>query len=148
MELLGYASAFVGNFIASSTVVIPIPFLLVYAYLATFLNPFILALISAFGSSLGELVSYALGYAGSDFLNKNKLFRLAKKWFKKNGALTIFIFAATPLPDDVVGIIAGATNYNKSKFFISCLMGKLVMFLMIAIIVRYSSNFINLNWIG
>lgn len=140
MEIVGYISAFVGNFIASSTIILPIPFFLVYAYLATFLNPILLAFISAIGSSLGELVGYTLGYAGSDLLNKNRFFKLAKKWFKKNGALTIFIFAATPLPDDIIGLIAGATNYSKSKFFISCLMGKLVMFLVIAILVRYSAS--------
>jgi membrane protein YqaA with SNARE-associated domain len=138
MEYLGYASAFFGNLVASSTVVFPIPFFAVYAYLATFLNPILLALISAFGSTLGEFVSYTLGYAGSDLLKKSKHFKFAKKWFKKNGMLTIFFFAATPLPDDVVGLIAGSVNYNRSKFFSACLVGKLLMFLFIAFAVRYS----------
>jgi membrane protein YqaA with SNARE-associated domain len=138
MEYLGYASAFFGNLIASSTVIFPVPFFAVYAYLATFLNPILLAVISAFGSALGEFVSYTLGYAGSDLLKKSKYFKLAKRWFKRNGALTIFLFAATPLPDDVVGLVAGAANYNRSKFFIACLIGKLLMFLFIAFAVRYS----------
>lgn len=138
MEYLGYLSAFLGNMVASSTVIFPVPFFAVYAYLATFLNPILLALISAFGSTLGEFVSYTLGYAGSDLLKKNKYFKLAKRWFKRNGALTIFFFAATPLPDDVVGLIAGAANYNRSKFFFACLVGKLLLFLFIAFAVRYS----------
>ncbi|MEM5879312.1 MAG: VTT domain-containing protein [Candidatus Aenigmatarchaeota archaeon] len=138
MEYLGYLSAFVGNMLASSTIVFPIPFFAVYAYLATILNPILLAVISAFGSTLGEFVGYTIGYAGSDLLKKNKYFRFAKRWFKKNGAFTIFLFAATPLPDDVVGLIAGAANYNRSKFFTACLVGKLLLFLTIAFAVRYS----------
>jgi membrane protein YqaA with SNARE-associated domain len=143
MEYLGYITAFFGNMLASSTVIFPVPFFAVYAYLATFLNPILLATISAFGSALGELTSYMLGYAGSDLLKKNRYFKLAKRWFKKNGALTIFLFAATPLPDDVVGLIAGAANYNRSKFFIACLFGKLLMFFFIAFAVRFSlTNFL------
>jgi membrane protein YqaA with SNARE-associated domain len=143
MEYLGYITAFFGNMLASSTIIFPVPFFAVYAYLATFLNPILLATISAFGSALGELTSYMLGYAGSDLLKKNRYFKLAKRWFKKNGALTIFLFAATPLPDDVVGLIAGAANYNRSKFFIACLFGKLLMFFFIAFAVRFSlTNFL------
>lgn len=138
MEYLGYISAFFGNMLASSTVIFPIPFFVVYAYLATFLNPILLATISAFGSALGELISYMIGYIGSDLLKKNKYFKFARKWFKRNGALTIFLFAATPLPDDVVGLIAGAANYNRSKFFVACLFGKLLMFLFLAFAARYS----------
>lgn len=148
MEYLGYLSAFFGNMIASSSIVLPIPFFAIYAYLATTLNPVLLAVISAFGSTLGEFVGYTLGYAGSDLLKKNKYFKFAKKWFKKNGALTIFLFASTPLPDDVVGLIAGATNYNRSKFFFFCLAGKLLLFLAIAFAVRYSyTNLLQFfNW--
>jgi membrane protein YqaA with SNARE-associated domain len=138
MEYLGYLSAFFGNMVASSTIIFPIPFFLVYAYLATFLNPILLAFVSALGSSLGEFVSYSVGYTGSDLIKKSRYYKMAKRWFDKNGALTIFLFAATPLPDDVVGLIAGAANYNRSKFFIACLIGKLLMFLFIAFIVRYS----------
>jgi|YelNatPaOPRAMG01_1025707.scaffolds.fasta_scaffold02594_12 membrane protein YqaA with SNARE-associated domain len=138
MEYLGYITAFLGNLVASSTVLFPIPFFAVYAYLATFLNPILLSLISAFGSALGEFISYTLGYASSDLLKKNKYYKLAKKWFKKNGALTIFIFAATPLPDDVVGLIAGAANYNRLKFFFACFIGKFFLFLFIAFAVQYS----------
>lgn len=138
MELAGYVSAFIGNFIASSTVVLPVPFYLIYTYLAIQLNPILLSFFSAIGASLGEMVGYAFGYAGSDLLDKNKYTRFAKKWFKKNGALTIFIFAATPLPDDIIGIIAGAAKYNKSKFFVASFLGKLLLFFLLALIVRYS----------
>jgi len=124
--------------LASSTLLFPVPFFAVYAYLATFLNPLLLAPISALGSSLGELITYTIGYASGDLLKKNKYFKFAKKWFKRNGAFTIFLFAATPLPDDVVGLIAGATDYNRSKFFLACLAGKLLLFLLIAFAVRYS----------
>ncbi|MEM5766122.1 MAG: VTT domain-containing protein [Candidatus Aenigmatarchaeota archaeon] len=138
MEYFGYGLAFISNMVASSTVIFPIPLFAFYVYLATLLNPILLAVISAFGATLGEFVGYTLGYAGSDLLNKNKYFEIAKKWFNRNGALTVFLFSATPLPDDVVGIIAGAANYNKSKFFVACLMGKFLMFLTIAFSVRYS----------
>lgn len=146
MEFVGYISAFIGNFLASSTIVLPIPFYLVYVYLATQLNPLLLSFLSAIGASLGEMVGYLLGYVGSDFLKNNRWMKLARKWFRKNGALTIFIFAATPLPDDIVGIVAGAAKYNKSKFFIASLFGKFLFFFSLALLVRYSFVLINFSY--
>ena len=134
-----YIGAFVLNLIASASVFFPMPFYLAYVYLAAISSPIPLALFSAFGSTIGEFVGYIFGYHGRKLLSaKNRFYKLGKNWFKKYGGWAIFIFAATPLPDDVIGVIAGAVKYNKSKFFTFCFFGKLVMFLVISFAVKYS----------
>ena len=56
------------------------------------------------------------------------LIKRATKWFEKRGAFPVIIlFAATPLPDDVVGIICGAIRYDVKKFFLATLIGKIAM---------------------
>jgi membrane protein DedA with SNARE-associated domain len=85
------------------------------------------------GSALGEFTSYGLGYGGRKLLKeKNKWLKVAESWFKKNGFITIFIFALTPLPDDVVGIIGGMAKYDIRKFFIASLLGKIILSLAIS----------------
>jgi membrane protein DedA with SNARE-associated domain len=74
-----------------------------------------------------------LGYGGRKLLKeKNKWLKVAESWFKKNGFITIFIFALTPLPDDVVGIIGGMAKYDIRKFFIASLLGKIILSLAIS----------------
>ncbi len=52
----------------------------------------------------------------------------ATKWFQGHGAFPVIVlFAATPLPDDVVGIICGAIRYDVKKFFLATLIGKIAM---------------------
>ena len=135
-----YLGAFLLNFIASSSVLFPIPFYLAHIYLATILSPIPLSIISALGSCLGEFTGYLTGYWGGDVLKlkKNRFYKLAKTWFKRYGGWAVFVFAATPLPDDVVGIVAGAVKYKKSKFLLFSFLGKLVMFLAISFAVQYS----------
>jgi membrane protein YqaA with SNARE-associated domain len=134
-----YLGAFLLNLIASSSVLFPVPFYLAYLYLAAVLSPIPLAIFSALGSTIGEFVSYIVGYHGRKLLGlKSRFYKLGKNWFKRFGGLAIFIFAATPLPDDIIGLVAGAVKYSKSKFFIFCFLGKLVMFLLLAFAVKYS----------
>jgi len=134
-----YLGAFVLNLVSSATVLFPVPFYLAYFYLAAISSPIPLAIVSAIGSTIGEFVGYALGYTGRKLLSaKNRFYRLGQSWFKKYGGWAVFVFAATPLPDDVIGLIAGAVKYSKSKFFMFCFLGKLVMFLVLSFAIRYS----------
>ena len=52
---------------------------------------------------------------------------------ERHGAfLIIILFAITPLPDDVIGILCGVINYDVKKFFFASLTGKIVMNLFLA----------------
>jgi len=57
-----------------------------------------------------------------------KLVGMGKKWIKGRASFPVIIlFAATPLPDDIVGIVCGIFNYNIKKFLLASFIGKLIM---------------------
>jgi membrane protein YqaA with SNARE-associated domain len=51
---------------------------------------------------------------------------------KYGGFLALIIFAATPLPDDIAGIIAGFLKYDLKRFFAAVLIGKVIFHLVLA----------------
>jgi membrane protein DedA with SNARE-associated domain len=58
------------------------------------------------------------------------------------GPVAIFIFALTPLPDDLMFIPLGAMRYNPPKAILPALAGKFLMNLTIAYGGRYSIGLI------
>jgi membrane protein YqaA with SNARE-associated domain len=128
---LGYIGIFIISLFGTSSIFFNAAYYsLVYAMGATpIYNRFILILSSSMGAALGDFVSYAVGYGASKLIIKTKYFKyfeFGEKWFKKNGFLTIIFFTLTPLPDDIVGIVAGSAHYAKMKFYLGCLVGKFV----------------------
>lgn len=143
-----YLGIFLVSLTGTSTILLPFPiYLIIFFSEGLGLNPFLVGIIAGIGSALGEATGYALGYGGRKLLKKKykKWFRIAEKWFKKNGFVTIFIFALTPLPDDIVGIIGGMTKYEIKKFFLASALGKIILCLLIAysghLIVPYFKEF-------
>jgi len=136
----GYIGAFIVSFLGTASVFFTIPYHGIIFILGGILDPVLLIIASTTGATLGEFVSYFVGYGSRKILNKKyrRYLKLGEKWFNKSGAFTIFIFAATPLPDDVIGIIGGSLNYSKTKYFISCLLGKLIQATVIVYVGRFS----------
>ena len=142
---LGYLGLFLANLISTSTVIFPLPGYILIFIFGGILNPWFVALFSALGTTLGEGVSYGLGRGGGYFFKKKqeKYFLRAKEWFDKNrGFAIIVIFAATPLPFDVVGIISGTLNYNFKKFLLATFVGKLIAALALSF-----GGFYSIKWI-
>ena len=126
----GLPAIFVASAIASATIVIPTPFNAVVFIIAPFYDPFVLTLVTAIGTTLGELSAYALGMGGEAALTRfkkksQKEIDKIKNVFEKYGFWAVVIFALTPLPLDVVGVLAGMTRYNIKKFFVGTFIGKL-----------------------
>ena len=97
------------------------------------------SIVAGLGSAIGELVGYLIGlgllYGKKKISRKkeNKYSKLVKKWFRrKRGMAIIFIFALTPLPDDIVGIVCGAIKYDVKKFFVATLAGKIILHIALA----------------
>ncbi len=142
VNTFGYLGVFIASFIGSASVFLPLPSFLFAVAGGALLNPFLVGVVAGLGSALGELVSYAIGYGlhmGHKKLRKNrsdtekKWAGTIKKWFhKKYGPVIIFIFAATPLPDDIIGLFCGAIKYDLKKFFIPLLLGKIILGLFLA----------------
>ena len=133
----GYAGIFLSSFIGSASVLLPLPsFALVFAA-GALLNPFGVGLAAGAGAALGELTSYGIGYGGKLILEKKRKdfawLKKAGKWMNKVGGFAlIFVFAATPLPDDIIGIVCGSIKYDIKKFILATLLGKIVLSMLLA----------------
>ena len=73
------------------------------------------------------MTAYLLGYSGRTVVENTRFYKQAVRWLNKWGSLTVFVFALTPLPFDVLGIAAGLLRFPLWKFFIAAWLGKTVL---------------------
>ncbi|MEW6221733.1 MAG: VTT domain-containing protein [Candidatus Hadarchaeota archaeon] len=134
-ESLGYPSAFLLGIIGASSVVVPIPTTVVLLAIAgsRIFDPTLLAAAFGLGSAVGQLTSYAVGYAGGMVVSKKQRRQLDAmlKIFERYGMIAVFIFALTPLPDSILFIPLGLVHYSLWKVFVAAAAGKVVMSLII-----------------
>ncbi|MFW9903835.1 MAG: YqaA family protein [Candidatus Thorarchaeota archaeon] len=120
-----------GNF----TIIFPVPYLfgLILISLLPDIhnNPMMLLLLgfsAGFGASIGELTAWILGRAGEKTLRDSSKFEKMNQWVEKGYApFLIFLFAATPLPDDAFMIVVGFANYSLWKTLLFCFIGKVTL---------------------
>lgn len=144
-ETWGYLGIFIISFIGSASIIFPVPFFIVVFASGGIMNPILVGLVAGLGSALGELIGYLVGLGGHKVIKKrNKKWLLkAKKWSRKRGIFPIIIlFAATPLPDDIVGILAGIIRYDIRKFFLASVIGNVIMMLALAL-----GGFYGMAWV-
>ena len=136
----GYLGVFVLSLIGTASIIIPIPYTLIIFTLSMTgqWNLTLLILAGGLGSALGELTGYALGYFGRRVVSEERQRKMTYlvRLFDRYGPLAIFVFALTPLPDDLLFIPLGMMKYKLYKVFIPSLVGK---FLMVFILVNSGS---------
>ena len=138
---LGYMGLFLLCFLANCTVLLPAPSLMIAASCALIMNPLLVALFAALGSTAGELVGYAFGTVSKDLSPRFQRILDAFAARIHNQTLLVFLFAVLPLPlFDLVGIYSGGTKMNLIKFFIVCFLGKFIKMLI------YTRSYDLLNW--
>jgi len=145
----GLIGVLIVAFIAGSTfsvTAIPVPY-----WLVTFTIPGILAsewgilapiwvgLISALGCSLGQLLTFMIGYGGRGLSQRvsskinSRFYERAMDWAKRHGSLAIFLMTAVFNPLHLPMTLAIATlRYPPGKFFFYCFLGSTVKSLAIA----------------
>jgi len=135
---LGYLGVFLISLIASLSVIVPIPYTIAYYILGVTLDPLLIALVGGLGSAIGEISGYIIGYLGQTLIDEERKRKMTylMKIFDRYGPLLVFLFALTPLPDDLLFITLGISRYNFAKAFIPCLLGKIAM----AYIIAYSGR--------
>jgi membrane protein YqaA with SNARE-associated domain len=141
----GYFGAFVISLFGNFTVFFPVPFAItIYAFGAT-LNPLTLGLVTGVGSTIGEFSSYVIGRGGRRIIENTYGQRLdtAKKLIQKFGMIIIFIFAVTPLPDDLILIPLGMLRYDLRKAMFAMFVGKTILCTGLAYAGYYSYSFIS-----
>lgn len=129
---LGYGGAFIVNMIASASIFLPIPGLLLSMAMGTALNPFLLGTASGLGSAVGELSGYAAGASGRTLvLSGGNVHSARIEWYtRKYGFWAIFVIAALPIPlFDAAGVVAGAIRMPLWIFFTSTAAGKIVKYI-------------------
>jgi membrane protein DedA with SNARE-associated domain len=129
-----YLGVFVISFIGSVSVVFPVPYTIIIPFLGTILDPFLVAISGGLGSALGEFSGYVLGYTGRAVVSEERLKKMdyMVKLFDRYGPVSIFLFALTPLPDDLLFIPLGIMRYPFWRAFIPALFGKMLMTFVLA----------------
>lgn len=148
----GYFGVFVISLIGALSIVVPVPDTIVLFTLAGLkigggwvFEPLLIALAAALGGVVGEFSGYLLGRGGAKVISgryKKNMDFLARI-FNRFGAVAIFAFALTPLPDDLVFIPLGVIHYNPIKAFASGIVGKFLMSLAVVYSARFSVGFIS-----
>jgi membrane protein YqaA with SNARE-associated domain len=145
IQTFGYLGVFIVSAVSSATIFLPVPGFLFILAASPFLNPWILGIVAGAGMAVGELTGYVVGRGGNKALKKKdkKWLKMGENWFKKGrGFLFIVIFAATPLPDDITGIVGGMFSYDWRRFLLASFIGKAIMNLLLAFAGLYGINWL------
>ncbi len=127
--LMAFGFATFGN----TTVLIVFPYaLIVFEIAKIYPNWIALALVSGAGAAVGEITSYLVGRLISKTKRVSesdlgeKFHRMRKRFEKKPGSVpfTVFLFALTPLPDDMILVPMGMMKYPYWKSVFPCFLGK------------------------
>ena len=139
LQVYGYLGAFLIAVIGSLIPFLPVPYLLPIVLMSKTLDPLILGVAAGVGGALGKMTSYALGRFGRRLLSDERRKKVSSLGdaVGKYGAAAVFLFALTPLPDDVIYIPVGLTGLNIVKFMIANMLGKIVL----SWIVAYAGRF-------
>lgn len=132
---LGLTGIFLINLIGNATVFLPAPAIASVVAGGALYPPVAVAVSSALGGSLGDMVGFLLGHASKHLFIKNhhKVYMNFKRLFHKTGIFVIFIFAFIPNPFfDAIGILAGIFHFPPARFFIILLAGRFLRSLLLA----------------
>ncbi len=135
----GYFGSFIISLMGSLIPFLPLPYLFPIVLLSMKLDPLLLGVLSGLGGSLGKVTSYVAGRFWRRFASQTSkknldFFRFA---VNKYGAIAVFLFALTPLPDDVIYIPMGLIGYGFLKFMLANCAGKIILAIFVAYIGRY-----------
>jgi len=134
----GYFGVFLVSLIGALSIVFPIPYTVVIFTLGGTFEPLWIAVVAGIGSAVGEFSGYLLGFGGRRVIGERykKKMEFLVRIFGRFGPIVIFIFALTPLPDDLLFIPLGVMRYGIIRAFIPALIGKFCM----SFIVAYSGR--------
>jgi len=129
---LSYLGVFLISLVGAMSIIIPIPYTFVILTLGMkgVMDPLLLTVAGGLGSAIGELSGYVLGYYGRTFISEKrqkKIDYIVRVLKDRYGPVVIFLFALTPLPDDLLFIPLGVLRYKFVKAFVPCFLGKLSM---------------------
>lgn len=164
-ETLGYGTVFLAGLLtalgSNSTVVT----LTIVPAAGVMFNPVSVGVMAAFGSAIGEISGYVIGYGSRGIMSRessqdfwstrtyNKLFswrlfaRLEdniSKWTTRYPFLILYFLAAIPnVFFDLAGMVAGRKGYPYPRFFLAAFLGKATRFVLIAFAGKWSLHLLS-----
>ena len=123
-----YLGVFLISIFGNFTIIFPVPYtiaLIVISAVIPGVNPILLGIVGGLGASIGEITAWLIGRGSKNLLKDSESVERMKRYVEKGWApILIFIFAATPLPDDAFLIVLGIAQYSIFKTLIYCFIGK------------------------
>lgn len=151
----GYSGIFILMLLESSSLPIPSEVILPFAgYLASTgqINVWITLLLATIAGLAGSLIDYYIGLKGVESLTKHKILGrmllttnqldTVGNWFRKNGALTVFVSRLIPGFRTTFSFPAGAARMPLTKFIVYTTAGCLLW----NAILIYLGWFLGKNW--
>ncbi len=139
VRVYGYAGVFLLSLGTSATILFPLPgevalFAAPGIMELSWLGVFWLGIIASIGAAIGELTAYYTGRWGRAVVTGKyiKDYERTARGMKNYGGAAIFLFALTPLPFDIVGIVAGTLRFPVGQFLLFCWSGRFIRALVIA----------------
>ncbi len=144
----GYLGIFLISLLGAMSIFVPIPYPVVIFILGgqPIFDPFLIAVAAGAGAAIGEFSGYLIGVGGRKVISGRYKRRMdfLTKLFKKYGPIAIFVFALTPLPDDLLFIPLGVMRYSLVRAFIPAVLGKFFSNLIIAYSGRLSLEIVSI----
>ena len=123
----GYPGAFLIMLLNNATVILPaVGHALLVAAARGLGDPVLVGVVGGLGGTLGELTGYVLGMTGRRVVSMEGLDRRMQRIPRRLFGPALFVFAATPLPFDVAGILAGTMRYSLWRFLLWVGLGKVL----------------------
>jgi len=150
---LGYPGTFLVSLFGSASVIVEVPFAGVPFVLGGLrdgatgpfiFDPWLLGLLSGIGATIGDMTSYALGYAGRRLVDETNTSGFSEfiQDHPRATPVAIFVLASTPLPLDPAVVALGVARYKWWKIFIPCVIGEIIFLTAISWSGRLSMDWI------
>ena len=131
-----YIGSFLLAFFTNFTVAVPIPYNpIILQMMETTSMPWLVAITTAAGATLGETSGFLAGRAGKGTFEGTKF----ANWMTKQlshpvrAFVVLFLISAPPFPAfDVAGVVSGAVGVPAKVFYPAVLLGRLTRFLLFA----------------
>jgi len=130
-EHYGYPGIFLVSLLSNSTIIFPLPGVLITSAMGAVFNPFWVAMTSGLGAAIGELSGYLAGSAGKFVVEDKGWYEQIMNAMRKYGGWIILILAFIPNPFfDLAGIAAGVLRIPLWQFLLFCGIGKILKMLL------------------
>lgn len=131
--------------------IIPVRPTILTIVLARDINWAAVGLVAAVGGVLGVLPLYGIAYKATDTKRVQRWLRLRwVQWIlvklRRRLFLLMVLLVVTPLPDQLIGITAGAERYGVRRFMAANFIGRVLIYLPLAYAASQNAAGLNQAW--